>query len=151
MKKLLALIVLVLPMIASAGPEDHLPGAVYATAANVPYYLKQFQFDSIDLSNDESTVILYARYGNFTGDFKVISSSRHNEDIVTYTAQKELFDRTETGCGNSEKAVATIRARSHISFGMSPKDVEVSVEYTMVNDICHSRPQTQMIQYQLVD
>lgn len=152
MKKLFALIVLVLPMIAFAGPEDHVPGAVYTTSAHVPYYLMELRFDSIGLSQDEAHVILYTLYGNFSGDFTVVNSSRHNEDIVTYTATKEIFSRVDsTGCGSAEKAVATIRARNHVSFGMSPKDIDISIDYTTTPDICHSRPQTQTIQYQLAN
>lgn len=152
MRKLFALIVLVLPMIASAGPEDHIPGAVYTTSAQVPYYLMELRFDSIGLSQDESQVILYARYGNFAGDFKVTNTSRHNEDIVTYTATKEIFSRVDnTGCGSAEKAVATIRARNHVSFGMSAKDVDITIDYMTTPDICHSRPQTQTIQYKLAN
>lgn len=152
MKKLFALIVLVLPMITFAGPEDHIPGASYVTDAKVPYYLMELRFDSIGLSQDESKVVIYARYGNFSGDFTVVSSSRHNEDVVTYVATKEIFSRVDnTGCGSAEKAVATIRARNHVSFGMSPKDIDISIDYMTTPDICHSRPQTQTIQYQLAN
>lgn len=151
MKKLLALIVLVLPMIATAGPEDHTPGAIYTTAEKVPFYLMELKFDTIDVTDDESTLVLYARYGNLSSNFQVISSSRHNEDVMTYVATKTLFDRSEGGCGSAEKAVATIRARNHVSFGMSPKDIDISVEYTTTVDVCHSRPQTQVIQYKLTE
>lgn len=150
MKKLFALIVLVLPMIATAGPEDHTPGAIYITKTPVPYYLMELKFDTIDLVG-ESILVLDGRYSNFTGDFKVIGSSRHNEDVMTYVATKTLFDRVESGCGSAEKAVATIRARNHISFGMSPKDIDISVEYTTTADVCHSRPQTQVLTYELAE
>lgn len=151
MRKLFALFA-VLPMIASAGPEDHIPGAAYVTDAKVPYYLMELRFDSIGLSQDESKVIIYARYGNFSGDFVVTETSRHNEDVVTYTATKEIFSRIEsTGCGAAEKAVATIRARNHVSFGMSPKDIDISIDYTTTPDICHSHPQTQTLEYKLLN
>lgn len=151
MKKLLALIILVLPMIAAAGPEDYNPVALY-TAVNpmaVPYYLVTIPVDVVGLSDDEKTVLLEGRYTGFSGDYQVVDSSRHNEDIVTYIAKKEIFNRKQQGCALSEKAVATVRARNHISFGMSARDLEISVEYTSTQDSCHAAPTTQVIQYEL--
>ncbi len=149
MKKFLALIALVLPMMASAGPEDHTPGAVYQATTPVPYYLTELVFDQAQLSQDENTIVLSARYGNFFGDFKVIKASRMNEDKVRVTAQKTILNKWQSGCGDGEVAVATIEAIVHNGYGIDPKDMKISVEYTLTNDTCHSQPQTQVIEYVL--
>lgn len=150
MKRLLVLIfLLALPMIAIAGPEDHTPGAVYKTSANVPYYLSSFIFDSASISNDGENLVLEARYGNLRGNFKIINSSRHNEDRVNFTAEKIIINKWESGCGEGEFAKITIQGEDHASLGVDATGFSITVEYTTVNDTCHSTPFTEVVKYEL--
>lgn len=151
MKKLFAFIAILAPLFAFAGPEDHTPGAVYRSTTATPYYLSQLVFDSAKLSNDEQTITLEARYGNLIGDFKVTNTVRINEDKVSFTAEKVLFTKWESGCGDGETAKAVIQAVNHVANGINAKDMKITVEYATTNDTCHSRPQVQVINYQLAE
>ena len=150
MKRLLVLIlVLTLPMIAIAGPEDHTPAAVYKTSANVPYYLMSFVFDTANVSNDGENLELDARYGSLRGQFKIVSSSRHNEERVRFTAEKVFINKWESGCGEGEVAKIIIQGEDHASFGVDVTGLSITVEYTTTNDTCHSRPVTEVLKYEL--
>lgn len=149
MKKLIALIALVCPLLANAGPEDYSPGAVYQATSPVPYYLMDLVFDTVHLSDDESKLVFEARYGNFTGEFNVTKSSRKNEDKVRYTAEKVILNKWDSGCGSGELAKAVVDGVSDISTGISAKDLTITVTYITAVDTCHSRPQTQVITYKL--
>lgn len=149
MKKILMLIVLSLPLIAVAGPEDHTPGAIYKTSASVPYYLMSFVFDSAEVSNDGENLVVDARYGNLRGDFKIVSLSRHNEERVNFIAEKVIINKWESGCGKGEFAKITISGEEGLSTGVDVKYLDISVEYTTTNDTCHSQPQTETIKYAL--
>jgi hypothetical protein len=152
MKKLFILIIsLVLPLIAIAGPEDYTPGAVYISTSPAPYYLSSFTFDSAKISVDSNVLVLEARYGNLIGNFKIISTSRHNEDRVSFTAKKTIINKWESGCGNGEIATVTIKGEENISSGVDVRGLEISVEYTTANDTCHSRAESQVLNYKLAE
>lgn len=150
MKKLFALITLLAPMMAHAGPEDHTPGAVYMATTNAPSELSFLTLDTVRISDDETKMIIEVRYGNFFGEFNVTRASRHNEDRMHYTAEKVLFNKWNSGCGEGENATAVVDAMDEHAFGISPKALDITVTYTYTVDTCHSRPQTQVIKYKLV-
>jgi hypothetical protein len=149
MKKILILISLMFPLIATAGPEDHIPGAEYHATSAVPYYLSSLVFDSIQLSADESHLVLEARYGNLSGEFKVIETVRHNEDKVRFIAEKIIINKWSSDCSTGEMAKVTIEGMNEAGNGMSAKHLKISVEYTTTPDTCHTRPQVQTIHYEL--
>ncbi len=140
---------LVLPFVAVAGPEDHTPGAVYATKSPVSYYLMSFVFDDAKVSNDGVNLVIEARYGNLRGEFKITSTSRHNEDRVSFTAQKTIINKWESGCGAGEVAVITIKGEDNAALGVYVQGLDISVEYTTTTDTCHVAAVTKTINYKL--
>lgn len=149
MKKLLVILSLVLSSLSIAGPEDHIPGAVYTTKSKVPYYLMELVFDTAVVTPDLRTLVLDARYGNFFGDFKVTNVIFKTEDDMVITAEKVLFEKWEGACSDAEKAVATVKAVSNITHGIDPKAMQISVEYWSTNDNCHNHGQTETLKYEL--
>ena len=149
MKKLLVILSLVLSAVSFAGPEDHIPGAVYTTKTPVPHYLMSLVFDTAIVTSDLRTLVLDARYGNFFGNFKVTNVIFKTEDDMVITAEKVLIDKWESGCGDAEKAVATVKAVSNITHGIDPKAMQISVEYWSTNDNCHNHGYTETLKYEI--
>lgn len=150
MKKLLCLILsLALPFAAIAGPEDHVPGAIYTTNSQAPYYLISLVFDTAKLTDDQTQLVIDTAYGNFSGNFPIISTSRHNEENISFTAKKIIINKWESGCGEGEIATITIKGQDNMITGVNIQNFQISVEYTLVNDTCHSSPQTRIFEYSL--
>lgn len=149
MKKLLVIFSLVLSSFSFAGPEDHIPGAVYVTKSKVPHYLMSLVFDTAVVTPDLRTLVLDARYGNFFGNFKVTNVIFKTEDDMVITAEKVLFDRSSGICDDAETAVATVKAVSNITHGIDPKSMQISVEYWSTNDNCHNHGWTETLKYEL--
>lgn len=158
MKKIIALLTLsyamaatILPSFALAGPEDHTPGAVYAATSVVPYYLQELVFDSANLSADESTLILTARYGNFGHTLQVIELNPYKDGMLQLTAQKEILNRWSKNCGEGERATATVRAVANAYMVIDPKRLEITVEYSTTTNTCGGAITKQTIHYELAE
>lgn len=151
MKKLVMLAFMVVcPLISFAGPEDHVPGAVYVSNdTTVPYHLLEFKFDTATLSPYHDTLTLEARYGNLFGSFPVTYTSRHNEDRLKFNAEKTLFNRWSAECGFGEKAVVYIAGEE--AYGeVNPQYLDIVVIYTSTKNTCApDAVETKAITYKL--
>lgn len=151
MKKFFVLVALLFCSNVFAGPEDHTPGAVYQTSdSSAPYYISQFVFDTLDISGDETELILDARYGNLRGAFKITEVLKYSEDKAIITAEKVVLDKWETGCGSGEHAVLVIQGKSWVGQAPDPSSLKMTLQYKYTNDTCHSRPQVKTFEYHLV-
>ncbi len=147
MKKLFFVIAALLPAISFAGPEDHIPGAIFKATTPAPLELMQFVFDSAKASQDEQTITLEARYGNLTGEFKVIERHLRREDRVVYTAEKILFAQSSNGCGEAKMAKATIQGVDYAGFGLYLEEMTLKVDYYFTDNVCNTAPQHQVFEY----
>lgn len=148
MKKLLLILTLIVSTFAMAG-ADHIPGVVYTTKSDAPQYLKSLSFDAAVVSPDLRTLELKARFGNFSGDFKVTNVIFKTEDDMVITAEKVLIDEWEHSCGDMEVAVATVKAVSNITKGIDLKKMEISISYSKSRDNCHYTGMPETFKYEL--
>jgi hypothetical protein len=100
-----------------------------------------------ELAND--LILVGSNDGSFPAEMKITNSSRHNEDKVNFTAQKVIANVWNTGCGDG--FVATLKVMGEVAYGViNPNDLIVSVQTETTNDTCHSRPQVDVINYEIV-
>jgi hypothetical protein len=151
MKKSLFLLLMTLPVLAAAGPEDYVPKATYTATSVVPYYLQTLIFDAATLSDDQQTLKLEARYGNFIGDFPVLKTTRQTEDRAEITAQKIILNKWNANCGEGEFATATVGARSRAIYGIDPRALTITVKYLSTPNTCGGAVTKTLIQYELVE
>ena len=149
MKKLLVLIAFVLPLSAFAGPEDWKPVATYvADNTQVPYQLLAFNFDAAEINAEGTKLTLSARYGNLaTGEYTLTKYSAHNEDKNNFVAEKTIINKWDAGCGAGEIAKVIVSGQEFKSLPIPVEYLTIQVQYTTTVDTCHSRPQTQLINY----
>lgn len=119
--------------------------------AKVPAYMdipQQFCLESISESTTVNEIAVYSHDG-FPSVLKITETSRHNEDRLRFTAEAILVDVWNSGCGDGFKA--TLKVKSEIAYGeISAKNLNITVETEQTNDTCHSHPQLDVIQYELV-
>ncbi len=144
MKLSVIALALALPVIANAGTTCY--KATSATYEGVPSVLC---LEGIRETATENLLFVESADRSFPALLDVVSSSRHNEDRVNFTATTVLKDETDTICGHA--FTATLKVKSEIAYGeISEKYLDITVETERTNDTCHSQPQYDVIKYEIV-
>lgn len=141
-----------LPLIAIAGPEDHINETCYSTTQVVSSAIPTtFCFDSIQLDSDKKSVFIDGTYSNLPKRLKVISSIFKTEDKVSFEAQANLVNIWVSGCGDGELADLSISGIWDLTSNenINPKELKILVKYGSTNDTCHSPLQMSEIEYKL--
>ncbi|NOT77831.1 MAG: hypothetical protein HOP07_02365 [Bacteriovoracaceae bacterium] len=120
--------------------------ATAKTPSNIP---QTFCFDSLSLNLDAN---LLEVSGSDTQLPKNLSASitRSREDRFSFKAKNMFFDFNETMCGESIQAFLLISGRSNEYGEVETSFVDVSVNYEITNDNCHSHPNVETFTYKLV-
>ncbi len=153
MKSFLVLFaLLVLPVFAVAGSEDHIHESCYSASVEFSKNIPQtFCFDYAQLDSQKAYLMLSGAFLNLPKSMKVKSFQYETEDKVNFLAEAVLVNIWNSGCGYGEQAVLTIKGSLDITQGeqINPKALEISVEHIVTSDTCHSYPQTDKYLYQL--
>ncbi|MBC7540220.1 MAG: hypothetical protein H7281_15450 [Bacteriovorax sp.] len=151
MKLLLVLFTIsILPVLAVAGPEDHMNESCYTATTKTPSSVPStFCLDSAQLVSQNTYLMTSGTYSNVPGSLIVKSIMYVTEDKVKFEAEATIVNVWNSGCGDGELAVLTIKGTSEIgqSEEINPKELNFSVSYSSTNDTCHSHPQLEAFNY----
>ena len=87
--------------------------------------------------------------GSFPAALTITDSSRQNENKLTFKSEAVLVNVWESGCG--EGILAKVNVKGRLIYGeINAEELTVSVDTSVTNDTCHSRPQQSTINYNLV-
>lgn len=151
MKMFIALLMLSsLPMVAVAGPEEHMYESCYTATTVTPSSIPStFCLDYLQLDSDKTNLYITGNFSNFPEKMKITNAIFSSEDRVKFVAESTIVNIWNTGCGDGETATLSVGGVWDIMQGeqINPKALKIKVSYESTNDTCHSQPQTTEIDY----
>jgi hypothetical protein len=141
MKLLLILFALsILPVVAVAGPEDHMNESCYTATTKTPKSVPStFCLDSAQLVSQNTYLMTSGTYSNVPSTLLVKSIMYVTEDKVKFTSEATMVNVWNSGCGDGEVAVLTIKGTSEIGLGeeINPKELSFSVTHLQTIHVTH--------------
>lgn len=154
MKSILATALIVCSLNAFAGPEDHISvqtcyklKSTYITNA-IPerICLEEISVNSPETTQASLNIYSYFNQSYFEG-MALTYIARRNENGFSFRAANVLVETFESGCGSAEKVTLQIYGQLDNDGVGQPEYVDVSVKHETQNDTCHSKLQTEILEY----
>lgn len=156
MKALIATVVLLSTLNVFAGPEEHIADQtcyrlnakqVALANDNIP---REVCLETLTVDTDGTSISAYSYFmPNLFNNLKVTYHARRNENGFSFRAANILVDKWESGCGDGERVILTIKGQTDNDgvAGVNYLDIKATQELT--NDTCHSEPQETVFTYEI--
>lgn len=119
----------------------------YQATSKVPTSIPViFCLESITETEILNVLSVTSPNASFPSELKIISSSRHNEDRLNFTAQAILADEWDSGCGEGFSAFLNVKGQ--IAYGnIDANELVLAVDIHTTHDTCHSTTFLETISY----
>ena len=156
MKALIAAVILLTTFNVFAGPEDHIANQTcyrlnqkQAALANnnIP---QQICLETLTVNTDGTEIRAYSYFTpNLFNNLKLTYHARRNENGFSFRSDNILVNQWESGCGDGERVVLSIKGQTDNDGVASVEYLDVKVSQELTNDVCHSQPQETVFTYDI--